>query len=323
MSVVDDPMNDRMPWKAAGIRSVPQAFPYQGSKRALASQILSLFPHGGVPRLVEPFAGSAAISVAARHYGIAETALISDVNEPLMGLWKLIIEDPRHLIAEYTRLWNEQLDDPRAYFLEARDKFNATKQPEILLYLLCRCVKAAVRYSQKTGDFNQGADHRRLGANPANMAERIGRASAIMQGVTVSTSTYEDALVNAAPDELVYMDPPYQGTSGVPDHRYLKGLQREPFAEVLQQAVDNKVSFVVSYDAVTDDNKYGYALPEELGLTHRHVVAGVSAQATLMGKKQMTTESLYISPALVERLGGVDAIDKRLDLTSSAQESLF
>lgn len=312
-----------MPWKSAGVRTIPQAFPYQGSKRALAGQILSLFPQEGSPRLVEPFAGSAAISVAALHYKLADAAYISDVNEPLMGLWKLIIEEPQHLIAEYTRMWNEQLDDPRAYFLEARDKFNAGKQPEILLYLLCRCVKAAVRYSQKTGDFNQGADHRRLGAKPSNMAERISRASVIMQGSTVATSAYQDPLVNASRDELVYMDPPYQGTSDVSDHRYLKGLQREAFSEVLQQAVDNKVSFIVSYDVVTDDEKYGSALPAELGLTHRHVVAGVSSQATLMGQKRMTTESLYISPALVQRLGGADAIDGRLGSAPAAEAALF
>jgi DNA adenine methylase len=87
--------------------------------------------------------------------------------------------------------------------------------------------------------------------------------------------------------------------------------------------VDNKISFVVSYDVVTDENKYGYALPEELGLTHRHVVAGISSQATLMGRSQTTIESLYMSPALVERLGGTDVIDARLDVRPPERDSLF
>jgi DNA adenine methylase len=312
----------RAPWKSDGVRSVVQAFPYQGSKRQLVGQILSLFPDDGVPLLVEPFAGSAAISVAARHYGRAGDIFISDVNAPLMELWKQIIHQPEELISDYTRIWNEQLEDPRAYFLQAREKFNRTKEPVLLLYLLCRVVKAAVRYS-KTGEFNQGADHRRLGARPSNMRERITEASRLMQGATVASDSYELPLINAPREALVYMDPPYQGTTDVPDHRYLTGLKRDPFIENLQKAVDNQVSFIVSYDVVTDDNKYGFKLPDDLGLLHRHVVAGVSSQATLSGRKQMTIESLYISPALVQRLGGADIIDSRIDLEPLDQDPLF
>lgn len=309
------------PWKSDGPRSVVQAFPYQGSKRILASRILSIFPDGEVGRLVEPFAGSAAISLAARHYGVADHVSISDVNAPLMGLWKMIANEPDELVGSYSRMWHEQQEDPRSYYLETREKFNETKRPDLLLYLLCRCVKAAVRYS-KSGAFNQGADHRRLGARPKAMSDRILTASKLMKTAEIDTGPYEDRLVSANRDDLVYMDPPYQGTSDVPDHRYLKGLTRETFAETLQKAVSNGVSFIVSYDVVTDDNKYGAALPDELGLTHRHITAGVSSQATLQGKKQMTVESLYISPALLQRLGGADELDRRMEPRSWRQDSL-
>lgn len=312
----------RMAWKLDGPRSVPQAFPYQGSKRALVGQILSLFPTGGVPQLIEPFAGSAAISVAARQYRLAQDVSISDVNAPLTELWQLIIDSPEHVIEQYTNHWQSQLDDPRAYFLWAREEFNRTHEPVLLLYLLCRVVKAAVRYS-KNGDFNQSADHRRLGAKPANIRLRITEASRLMQGAKVSSVSYENPLVDAPRDALVYMDPPYQGTTDVPDHRYLTGLQRTPFVETLQRAVDNQVSFIVSYDVVTDDNKYGFKLPDELGLLHRHVVAGVSSQATLSGRSELTIESLYISPALVQRLGGADKIDTLIDLEPKDQSTLF
>lgn len=43
---------------------VPHPIPYQGSKRNLAKQILSFFPND-TRVLFEPFAGSAAISIAA------------------------------------------------------------------------------------------------------------------------------------------------------------------------------------------------------------------------------------------------------------------
>ncbi|MDV7992077.1 DNA adenine methylase [Rhodococcus sp. IEGM 1374] len=317
-----------MQWKTDGPRSIPQAFPYQGSKRALVGQILSLFPTEQVPLLVEPFAGSAAISVAARMYGRAQDIQISDVNAPLMDLWRMIIDSPDDLLDSYTKMWHEQqqgensLVEAKAYFMLKRREFNDTKDPAILLYLLARCVKAAVRYG-KNGDFNQSADNRRMGARPANMQERIHGASRLMQGAKVTSGSYEDPLVNAPREAIVYMDPPYQGTTDVPDHRYLTGLRRDVFSETLQRAVDNQVSFIVSYDVVREDNKYGEPLADDLGLLHRNVVVGVSSQATLVGRKEMSIESLYISPALVQRLGGQDKIDDLIDVEPKTQDALF
>jgi DNA adenine methylase len=53
-------------------------------------------------------------------------------------------------------------------------------------------------------------------------------------------------------------------------------------------------------------------LPPELGLVHLHLPAGVSSQATLNGVAANTVESLYLSPALVRRVGGRDAVIRRL-----------
>ncbi len=42
---------------------VPRPFPYQGSKRGIAKHILRYFP-AHVHRLIEPFCGSGAVSIA-------------------------------------------------------------------------------------------------------------------------------------------------------------------------------------------------------------------------------------------------------------------
>lgn len=296
-----------------GAAAIPQAFPYQGSKRALAPQILALLPmHAGPVELIEPCAGSAAISVAARMFGLAGTVTISDSNEALMALWRRIIDDPNAVADRYARMWHEQLGDPRAYFESVRREFNVTHEPTLLLYLLARCVKAAVRYS-RAGEFNQSADHRRLGAHPDKLRARMTAASGYLTGAVVRTDSYDQLLAAAPRDAVVYLDPPYQGTSAGSDRRYRNGLRRCEFAAALAVAVEHAVSFVASYDVVTDDDRYGRGLPGELGLTHRHVIAGTSAQATLHGRSRTTIESLYLSPALVARLGGIDEVDRRLD----------
>ena len=66
---------------------VSQPIPYQGSKRWLAPTILQYMPVRA-ERLVEPFAGSAALSIAAAAHGRADAFWINDAHEPLWQLWQ-------------------------------------------------------------------------------------------------------------------------------------------------------------------------------------------------------------------------------------------
>jgi DNA adenine methylase len=289
------------PGRLKVLSDVPHPFPYQGSKRALAHAIIRLLPED-TATLIEPFAGSAAISIAARHTNLARRAVINDANEPLMRMWRHIIERPHDLADEYEALWTESLKDPKAFFFAKRDEFNQTQAPVLLLYLLNRIVKGAVRYS-KSGEFNQSADNRRLGAKPATVRDRLIQTSITMKGAEAYAGSYEPLLVDAGPLDVVYMDPPYQGVTNVADHRYMRGLVREEFECALHKANDNGVSYIVSYDMIREDNKYGEQLDEDLRLTHLHLLAGRSTQSTLSGGSDVTVESLYLSPALVARLG--------------------
>lgn len=161
---------------------VPHPIPYQGSKRGLASTILGYFPEQ-VATLIEPFAGSAAITLAAAAHGLAERYIINDLNEPLAGLWRAIVESPEGLSDQYEILWRAQHMDRREYYDSIRDEFNRTGRPDCLLYLLARCVKAAVRYNAN-GDFNQSPDNRRTGTLPTTMREHIFAASHLLRRKT-------------------------------------------------------------------------------------------------------------------------------------------
>lgn len=302
---------DVRPRKLPALDGVPHVIPYQGSKRALAHVIVPLIPDD-VSTMYEPFAGSAAVAIATAYAGKTRAIEISDINEPLMRLWDRIINDPVELANDYERLWNEQLDDPRSYYLKIRVEFNASQEPHYLLYLLARCVKAAVRYN-KNGEFNQGADNRRLGARPHSMRKRIAQTSATMAGATAQSGDYAPVLVTAGKDDVVYMDPPYEGVTNVADHRYMAGLNRAEFVAVLGEAVKQDVSFMISYDGMLGSKRYGTPLPGKLDLLHLHLHAGRSSQSTLAGTSDLTVESLYLSPALVTRLGGRTAVVESLE----------
>lgn len=280
---------------------VPHPFPYQGSKRHLARSILRFFP-SDIETLYEPFAGSAAITIAAACGSLANKFVLNDLNQPLIELWTQIINQPTSVVAAYHELWKEQDGQERDYYKLVRDQFNQTKRPDYLLYLLARCVKASVRYNSN-GDFNQSPDNRRKGMHPGTISNHINSVSSLLRGKTKCLSVnYEEALQDATECDLVYLDPPYQGVSNNRDARYLAGVIFGDFVAALENLNRRQISFIVSYDGRTGDKVFGETLPTFLNLHQVELHAGRSSQSTLLGRNDDTYESLYISPALSERL---------------------
>jgi DNA adenine methylase len=281
--------------------SIPHPIPYQGSKRALAPAILNYFPEDA-DRLIEPFAGSAAVSLAAASRGIVDHVLLNDINGPLIALWHSIVYTPEKLAEAYETLWRAQAGRERKFYDLVRTRFNKTQQPYYLLYLLARCVKAAVRYNA-SGDFNQSPDNRRKGRHPGAMGKDIRETSLLLKDkVSLMAGDYHSALDLATPHDIMYLDPPYQGVCATRDPRYMNKVLFDDFVEALHALNKRAISFIVSYDGRTDKKSFGNPLPEFLNLKHIELNAGRSSQATLLGRKAITYESLYLSPALVERL---------------------
>ncbi len=280
---------------------VPHPIPYQGSKRHLAAAILQYFP-ADIKTFYEPFAGSAAMTIAAAYHSLADKFVLNDFNQPLIDLWREIINHPARIASDYAELWSAQNGQERAYYDFVRDKFNETKRPGYLLYLLARCVKAAVRYNSN-GEFNQSPDNRRRGAHPDTIRKHIFGVSGLLRGKTKCVSVdYKEVLRNVEKRDLVYLDPPYQGVCNKRDPRYLESVAFADFVAVLDNMNAEKISFIVSYDGRTGDKTFGQTLPSFLNLHHVELHAGRSSQSTLLGRDDDTYESLYISPALFERM---------------------
>jgi len=284
--------------------NIPHPIPYQGSKRKLARAIVSRLPDD-TQRLIEPFAGSGAVSINAAYFGKAKGFVLNDINAPLLALWQQIIHQPALISAQYRTLWEAQRNNEKAYYNFVRSEFNRTHEPHYFLYLLARCVKAAVRYNAN-GEFNQSPDNRRKGTNPDTLSHHIHRTSRLLKDkVTLSSSDYRDSLQDICPGDVVYLDPPYQGVSGNRDPRYVQNLALETFVKALQDLNDRGISYIVSYDGRTGTKVHGQRLPESLNLQCVELDAGRSSQATLLGRDSRTYESLYLSPALVLRSSNV------------------
>ena len=283
--------------------NAPQIVQYQGSKRLLAPKILEYFPKT-INTLFEPFSGMAALTIAAAQQKRASAYHLNDLNAPLVKILQSAIETPESLLEEYGKIWNEQFvfsEGSIQHFYKLREEFNnGDKSAAKLLYLIARCVKGSVRYGSN-GKFNQSPDKRRNGTKPSTLRPRLYEISALLKDKTNFTALdYREVFEMAKKGDLIYMDPPYQGVSNVRDNRYFSGVSLEEFSESLEVLNKKNVDFIISYDGICGDKTYGKDLPSELGCKKILLNAGYSSQATLLGRKEVTQEALYISRNLAK-----------------------
>lgn len=296
---------------------LPHPIPYQGSKRNLAPLIARYIP-AEIDTWFEPFAGSAAMSIWAAHHRRPKRIVLGDSLEPICALWRAILENPDRTAKRYAEIWHGQTEGDWEYFNRVRDRYNSDRDPVDLLYLICRCVKNAVRFNSK-GRFTQSHDKRRLGMQPEKMARAILGASTVLRGRTeVRHGDWLATTADAGPRDFNYMDPPYLGTTIGRDKRYAEQLPFERLVDGLKVLLGRGVPFALSYDGQTGEKVYGPPLPDELGLTRLLLHAGKSSQATLSGRDEDTIESLYLSPGLGEPTAEVI----KLKRAGAAQEVL-
>lgn len=291
-----------------------QPIPYQGSKRALAPRICSLFPER-VKTLYEPFAGSAAVTLFAASHNLADSFVIGDTYAPLVKLWALIIDNPNELSERYAIVWHGQFEST-THFNDKRAEFNETRDPVLLLYLIARCVKNAVRFNRH-GHFTQSADKRRTGMKPDRVTRTAYAVSRLLKGRTsLFCGDFRDCVKSADISDLIYMDPPYQGTTYGTDKRYAAGLEREHLINALHDFDAQDVPYILSYDGQMGEKTYGEPLPNTIDADHLSIHAGRSSQATISGRDDETIESLYVSRSL--KAGDADIYKRPI-----SQERLF
>lgn len=286
---------------------VPHLVQYQGSKRLLAPEIIRYFPDD-IATLYEPFSGTCAVSIYTAFNNLCDSFVVNDINSPLIGLMEECINNPELLTSTYKSIWEGQFkkgEDNISYFYKIRDEFNNGQQdPARMLFLLARVVKGAVRYNAN-GTLNQACDKRRYGTKPDTVKLNAFAISKLLKGRTRFYSMdYKDIFKMVTCDDLIYMDPPYQGTSNREnprDNRYISSVDFNDFVDALRGLNERGIRYIVSYDGRTGDKVIGVDLPDDLKLTHLTINAGLSAQATLNGKHEVTYESLYLSPGLVRK----------------------
>ncbi len=194
--------------------------------RILGPQALeALWAPGGDARLVEPFAGSAALTC----YVQPLRGLLADANTEIINLYSVCRDRLEALLGEIGQIAAEAEsclgeESFRRYYLDRRDEMNEliskagdstseerTRRAALLLFLNRSCFNGLWRVNSR-GEFNVPVG--RPAANQpaaflATTGPRLKRFSRLLQGIALLSGSYEDALKCVGSNDIVYLDPPY------------------------------------------------------------------------------------------------------------------
>lgn len=179
---------------------------WAGNKTAIMPHLKKHLPAG--PRLVEPFAGSCAVMMETDY----PSYLIADINPDLISLYNVIKDKPELLISIGKDLFAKNKTakdyyDIRKEFNHGRD-WPADCRAAMFIYLNRHCYRGVCRYN-KRGLFNVPYGNYKKPYFPETeiraFAEKAQRATFICAG-------YEETLAQLLPGDVIYCDPPYDGT---------------------------------------------------------------------------------------------------------------
>jgi DNA adenine methylase len=159
-------------------------------------------------RLVEPFAGSCAVMMNTEY----PAYLVADVNPDLVNLYRQIKEFPQQFILLAWRAFSENRSEESYYNI--REMFNhhlglpLLERAAYFLYLNRNGYRGMCRYNQK-GNFNVPFGNY---VEPYFPLEEIKTFSDKAQRATFICADFTETLNMLKTGDVVYCDPPYDGT---------------------------------------------------------------------------------------------------------------
>ncbi len=184
---------------------------WAGGKRKLAEtyERIGAFPVS-FSRYFEPFIGGGAVFFRLQ----PEDAHISDANEELINMYRMIKENLEDLVGLLAIHQNKHNSGRKDYFYEIRGLEPGTlSDPERaarMIFLNRTCFNGLYRVNQQ-GKFNVPYGRYK---NPKILDEiNLQNVSNLLQNVTLNTNDFEEAVEIAKKGDFVYMDPPYRPIS--------------------------------------------------------------------------------------------------------------
>ncbi|MHA1763216.1 MAG: DNA adenine methylase [Promethearchaeota archaeon] len=188
------------------IVDVPKPFlKWAGGKRQIITQMAMFIPRK-FGTYIEPFLGGAAIFF----YLMPQKAILIDINEELINVYRVIQEDVKELIRSLKKHRNE-----RDYYYKNRNldrnpkefkKLSPVERASRTIFLNRTCYNGLYRVNSK-GEFNVPFGRYK---NPNYCNEKnLWAVHTALKNVKLIHGSFEACLEFAKKDDFVYFDPPY------------------------------------------------------------------------------------------------------------------
>lgn len=188
-----------------------QLLKWVGNKQRMASTIVSYFPER-FGTYYEPFLGSGAVLGTLN----PSKGVGSDVLPQLIGIWKMVKEDPERLVAAYDR-HRSRIDageDKRAVYQDALSAYNSNPNAEDFVFLTRACYGGIVRFRKVDGAMSTPCGAH-MPISTESFAKRVDLWRERLRGVEFLCADYREIIRRAGESDLVYCDPPYVDTQKI------------------------------------------------------------------------------------------------------------
>lgn len=175
---------------------------WAGNKFRILQHIIPMLPAGD--RLIEPFAGSAALFLNSNY----DQYLLSDRNADLISLYNLLKQGGAEFIDYCAQYFVEQNNRENRYY-KLRDEFNSCDDPlrraALFIYLNRHGYNGLCRYNA-SGGFNVPFGRYKRPYFPATEMLAFHHKSRDAQ---FTVGDFKTAMQEAQPGDVIYCDPPY------------------------------------------------------------------------------------------------------------------
>jgi len=196
-------------------RQQPKAHPFikwAGGKSRVVDHIKNFFPKE-FNSYYEPFLGSAALYFAVS----PRKGRLNDLNKALIDTYIVVRDDVESLIPALTKIQDEyyalmSIELKKEYYLKRRVEFNSVSTPQstrksALFIFLNKTGFNGMYRENKSGQYNIpfGKHSHPLICDELNL--RL--VSSDLKDIDLTSTSYQDAIRDAKPKDLIYLDPPY------------------------------------------------------------------------------------------------------------------
>lgn len=186
----------------------------QGIKTRLLSFLFASTHWEGKGRFIEPFCGSAVVALNLA----PPRAVLGDANPAVIDFYRALQDGSLTPVSVEDHLAREGAELARSdgeHYYAVRERFNAARDPHDWLFLNRACFNGLVRFNRK-GGFNVPfcrKPERFSRSLRTKITNQVRRAKAVIDANdwTFVRADWTSTLADVAPDDFVYLDPPYVG----------------------------------------------------------------------------------------------------------------